>query len=473
MRKTRNGAATHASSGSACLDLFALIGSARSVQGQLLHLFDRAYREDVALALRILLWARDCRQGLGERTSFRHLLHWLERKHPATARALIASGKVPEVGRWDDLLGVATPELRSLVASHIGLALAGGQEGPPNRLAAKWMPRRGPVAAWLCKALRVREADWRKTLAQVSDTVEQRLARRRYQDIKYCTVPSVAAARYQRLFAAQDSGRYQSFLAEVAAGRQAMHAGVVFPHTVVRAAQHNDEAATLQWAALPRPAEGSMLVMADVSDSMRRRIGGSGDTQAIDVCIALGLLLAESAPEPFRNQVLTFDTLPRWHAVTGRTLGERATDLAQAAWGGSTDIQKAFGCIMDKAVAARAAGIKFEMPRTLVILSDMEFNIADHKGLTNHAAAARQFAAAGLPMPQLVFWNLAGRAGNVPVRATEQGTVLVSGYSPKIADLVLAGDTALLTPLALMQHAVMGPRYDIPGLTCNGGRHHG
>ncbi|GBG14335.1 uncharacterized protein NMK_1934 [Novimethylophilus kurashikiensis] len=437
-----------------------MIGAARRHPAQLIQLFERALREDQALALRILLWSRDARGGAGERDTFRNVLHWLERKRPELARKLIASWIIPEVGRWDDVLGVATPELRALVASQVALVLAGSMEASPDRLAAKWMPRSGPVAAWLCKALGISEAQWRKGLAKISDTVEQQMSAGKWSGIRYTAVPSVAATRYQKAFARHDK-RYATYIEDVTAGKATMHAGVVFPHDVVKASAVHDAAATAQWTQLPRPAiAGKALVLSDVSSSMIRRIGGN--TLAIEVSIALGLLLSEALPEPFKNKVLMFSAQPEFHTVKGNTLHERVTNLTSGMWSMSTNIQAAFDKILSM---AREAGAGFEMPEALIILSDMEFDEADAKGWTNFEVARRKFERAGFKMPLMVFWNLAGRAGNAPVRANTPGVVLLSGYSPRILDAVLAGNYEQLTPTILMRQAVYIARYDIPGLT--------
>lgn len=453
---TENGARTNKSSGKACLDLFAIIGAARRHPGQLVTLFTRAHLEDRALALRILLWARDARGGAGEREAFRNILHWLERHDSEAARLLVQSGKVPEMGRWDDLLGVATPAMRALVAEQVGEALKAG-----NRLAAKWMPRRGPVAAWLRKELGLTEGLWRKVLVSQSDTVKQVMARGDWTGIRYSAVPSVAAARYQGAFSRHDS-KYALYLEDVLEGRATMHAGAVFPHDVAKAALTNDAAATAQWSQLPRPAvQGKALVLCDVSGSMTStRISGS--TTPLDVAISLSLLLAESLPEPFRNRVLTFTDVPHFHEVRGETLLARYQSLLSADWGMTTNIQAAFDAVLAQAKKAESG---FAMPEALIVLSDMEFNVADRKGLTNHEAMKRKFEAAGIRMPTLVYWNLNGRAGNLPAKGQDAGVVLVSGFSPKIVETILAGDFQALTPEALMHAAVSVPRYAIPGLT--------
>ena len=65
---TENGALSHATTNSDCLDLFATIGALRSAKEQeIISRFQRAFAEDPDLAMKTLFFARDVRGGLGER----------------------------------------------------------------------------------------------------------------------------------------------------------------------------------------------------------------------------------------------------------------------------------------------------------------------------------------------------------------------------------------------------------------------
>lgn len=458
MRKTYNGAPALKRTNSPCVDLFSIIGSARRHPAQVIQLFERAYAVHPQRALRILLWARDARGGAGERTVFRNILHWLERRHPQVAEALVRSGAVQKFGRWDDLLHLQSRAVWPAVAEQVYVALAHN-----DRLAAKWMPRSGPVALKLRRGIGATEAEWRRGVVQLSDTVEQRMCRGDWDSIDFSKVPSVASARNQRAFRAHGESRYAAYLDAVAAGTAKMHAGAVFPHEIVKAAKVDDAAATVQWSQIPRLVlAGSALVLCDVSGSMGVQV--ARNTTAMDVCIALGLLLSQSLPEPFKNQVLTFCSTPSWHRIEGETLAARAESLRSAEWGTSTNIQAAFELILAKAVAARNEGVAFDMPKTFIVLSDMEFDVASRKK-PNHKMLAAKFAAAGIDMPTLVYWNLNGRAHNVPA-SNVPGVALVSGFSPRIAEIVLSGAAETITPESIMNEAVGRARYDLPGLTC-------
>ena len=84
---TENGAATHLTSESDCLDLFATIGALRHENdSEIVTRFVRAYSENRDIAMKLLFFARDIRGGLGERHVFKVILNWLANNEPETVR---------------------------------------------------------------------------------------------------------------------------------------------------------------------------------------------------------------------------------------------------------------------------------------------------------------------------------------------------------------------------------------------------
>lgn len=98
-----------------------------------------------------------------------------------------------------------------------------------------------------------------------------------------------------------------------------------------------------------------------------------------------------------------------------------------------------------------------DMPKTLIILSDMEFNaVASRWGsVFNHSAIKERYKAAGYEMPLLVYWNLRSSHDNVPIQKNEYG-LLVSGYSVSILNGLLKGIT---DPVAMVKSVLDSERY--------------
>ena len=98
-----------------------------------------------------------------------------------------------------------------------------------------------------------------------------------------------------------------------------------------------------------------------------------------------------------------------------------------------------------------------ELPETLYLISDMEFNACvRNASVSNFASAKRRFAECGYRLPQIVFWNVASRNSNQPVTKNEQGVALVSGCTPRLFSMVASGD---LSPYSVMMEIIESERY--------------
>ena len=110
-------------------------------------------------------------------------------------------------------------------------------------------------------------------------------------------------------------------------------------------------------------------------------------------------------------------------------------------------------------VAVKAKAPAEDMPKVLLILSDMQFNNCVEYDDSAMQMIRRKYADAGYTVPQIVFWNL-NASDNVPVKFDKKGTALVSGFSPAIMKSVLAADLEEFTPEAIMLKTIMSARYD-------------
>jgi hypothetical protein len=136
------------------------------------------------------------------------------------------------------------------------------------------------------------------------------------------------------------------------------------------------------------------------------------------------------------------------------SLSERMRQLSNASWGMTTNLQATFDLILMSAV--RESLPQSEMPTKLLIISDMEFDEAD-RNQTNLDNIRDKYSRSGYTMPQIVFWNVNGRIGNVPATVKDKGIGLVSGFSPSILKSILQGE--IYSPEQLMLDTVMVDRY--------------
>lgn len=471
MGRTANGMPTYQSSGNPVVDLFAAVGSGRGKD--LRSLFNAAYNMDREKALKILLWARDIRGGSGERQVVRDLLKDLEHNHPDDAEMLIPL--IPFFGRWDDLLVFQTVAMRQKAYSVISEALA---DPATSGLCAKWLPRKGALALELEEFLNMRPTArgfnyseknpypgklYRQTLTTLTNAVEQSMCAKEWNEIVFDHVPSLAAARYQKAFSRHCSERYKAYKTGLVKGTRKINASAVYPYDVIKSIDHGDpEVSKAQWEALPNfLGDQNILAMVDVSGSMKVTAGSSKVTN-LQIATSLGLYIADKAKGAFKDCFLTFSGTPVIEVLRGDIL-EKYRQMVRSHWTMNTNLMGAFMEILK--VAKKHKLDESVMPKILLIISDMEFDACTSgRDQRSMVSINEMYAKAGYEVPKIVFWNLNPRTGNNPVSYRENGTALVSGFSPAIMKSILAAAEIKdehFSPEAVMEQTIDNPRYDV------------
>lgn len=468
--RTENGMLARKSTSNSCVDLFFKIGASRGKN--ILPDFTAAYVQNADMATRIALWARDARGGSGERKIFRDILGSLVDSD--TDRAIAMMRKVPELGRWDDLLDskiLSNDATRAVAFGMIQEAILSG-----NGLCAKWMPRQGPVAVMLRNHFGWSPKRWRKTLVSLTKVVETKMCAKDWDNIDFNSVPSVASARYKKAFA-RHTPKYAEWANALVSKDPKVketvkvNAGAVYPYDVLKGMitsvgpysrpmpfdQSQLNHITAQWDALPNyVGDAAILPLVDVSGSMTTHIGSNANLTALEVAVSLGLYLADKNRGVFKDTFLTFSSSPELLHLEGNIV-QKIQQMASSTWEMSTDLHRALDRILQ---VAREGNVADEdMPKMLLILSDMQFNACvshDHSAIQ---MIRHKYENAGYTMPAIVFWNLNSK-DNVPVSANASGVALVSGFSPAIMKSVLSADTDKFTPEGIMEKTVMVDRYN-------------
>ena len=457
--RTANGMKARKTSASAILDYFGKAGSSR---GKALEKeFVAALADNQDLALRALLWTRDIRGGAGERKQFRDLLALMDANNPSIAGRIMH--KIPELGRWDDLFVYQDSINRRKAFAMIEEALKA-----KNGLAAKWMPRKGPIAVELTRFLGMSPKNYRKLLVGLTSVVESQMCAKEWNDINFSHVPSVASARYQKAFKRNASEHYAEYLRELQKAPEdrkdpkvKINASAVYPYDVVKSVvKGNAAVANEQWKALPNYIGNARIMpMVDVSGSMGSIRYSSGTVQPIDVAISLGLYLSEKNTSDFKDMFLTFSGKPKLEILKG-TLSQRVTQLARAHWDMNTNLHAAFNELLKVAVKGNVPAE--DMPEMLLILSDMQFDSCTRFDDSAQKMIKRKYEAAGYEVPKIVFWNLSMYGGdNTPVRYDDKGVCHISGFSPAIMKAVLSvKELEDFTPYNVMCKTLLSERYD-------------
>lgn len=467
---TENEAVTNITTGSDCLDLFATIGALRSeTDTEVITRFDRAWAENPDLAVKTLFFARDIRGGLGERKVFRTILSHMADYVPESLQKNLWA--VPEFGRWDDLLALLDSTMRQDAITYIKKQLdtdikALDGEGTVSLL-GKWLPsvnahnadtvRYGKLIA---KALGMSDADYRRMLTKLRDRiaiVENSLREKDYT-FDYEKQPSKAMMKYRKAFVRNDGERYKDFLGRVAKGEAKLHTGALMPYDIIRpilsGSMNKDERQSLDvtWNAQEDFArEENALAVIDGSGSMY----GYGSPKPAEVALSQGIYFAERSNGAFANHFITFSNKPRLVEIKGKDIFEKVQYCKSFNEVANTDIKKVFELILTTVVKHRVP--QSELPSTLYIISDMEFDsCAENADSTNFEYAKKAFADHGYKLPTVVFWNVQSRNEQQPVTLNEQGVVLVSGASPRVFSMISSGN---LSPMAFMLDTLNKERY--------------
>lgn len=471
---TENGAATYATTGSDCLDLFATIGALRRESDEeIITRFLRAYAENADSAMKLLFFARDIRGGLGERRVFRTSFTWLAFNKPESVRRNLRY--VAEFGRWDDLLALmGTPcegDMLQLLKEQFDTDLAALKANKPVSLLGKWLPSVNASntqavrhAKRIAKAFGLKEADYRKALSALRKDLrilENNLREKDYS-FDYEKQPSRAMFKYRMAFLRNDGNRYLDFLSRTQTGEATLHADNVAPYELVERcldfyslqelSPQEEAAINATWNALPNfCGEENTLAVVDTSSSM---YGWSGP-KPISVALALGLFFAEHNRGAFAGHFMEFSHRPELIQLKGETFIDRLRYAASFCEIADTNLEAVFDQLLAAAVKHQVP--QEELPTRLIIISDMEFNCCmEDASAVNFQHAKEKFAAHGYQLPGVVFWNVASRNRQQPVTQNEEGVALISGATPRLFEMVASGT---LEPSIFMQEILQSQRY--------------
>ena len=458
--RTANGMKTRKSTANAVVDLFYNVGASRGKN--IVPQFTSAFAEDKSLALRVAAWVRDARGGAGERQVFRDILKYLEKNDTEACKALLT--KVPELGRWDDIFVFETKEMKTVAYTMLGDALR-----ERNGLAAKWTPRKGPIALEVREFFGMSPKFYRKSLVEMTKVVESQMCAKEWDEINFSHVPSVASARYKKAFN-RNTEKYGEYVAALVKGDNPevkVNASVAYPYDVLKGRINSYgvsfdktelDLIQKQWEALPNYlGDANILPLVDVSGSMTCSAGKNAKLSCLEVAVSLGLYLADKNKGKFKDTFLTFSGKPELLHLKGN-INQKIDQMVKSTWAMDTNLVAAFKKILD--VATEGNVPQEEMPAMLLILSDMQFNQCVEFDDTALQAIERNYQTAGYEMPKVVFWNL-NASGNAPVKFDESGTALVSGFSPAIVKPLLSGDMDSFTPEAVMLKTIMDDRYAV------------
>ena len=420
----------------------------------------------------------------GERRFFRTVINWLANENKeAVIRNLEA---IPEMGRWDDLYSLigTSCEKEALNFMLYQITLDAASKTPS--LLAKWLKSENTSSAESRRlATKTREyfgltpREYRKMLSSLRtkiNVLEKLMSQNRWDEIEFDKIPSKAGLIYKNVFATKDvtKARYAAFMANK---ETKVNASVLNPVDIAKQIFSSNYASKVDrlawdkyWANLKDYYNGREergIAVVDVSGSMYGT--------PLYAAVSMGAYIAERGKGPFQNHFITFSDKPELVEFNGIDLYDKFRRAETANWQGSTNVEAVFDLLLDTAKKNHVT--QEEMPETLYILSDMEFNSCmtdstvtyDYWGrprrkiLENSAEVntliekkAKEWKAAGYKVPNVVFWNLDARQDNIP--AIGEGFFYVSGNSMNVIESILSR-TPPKTAYQLMMDVLTRDRY--------------
>ena len=492
---TENGAVGYRTTGKELLDLNFAVASLRHMSDEeVVNRFRKAFYENQVLAMKWLFYARDARQGLGERRLFRVVLADLVRNNPEMVIPVI--NLIPEYGRYDDLWcllddNAAATVIYKIVDDQLSSDWENMHKGKPISLLAKWMPsinasspKTKEYGKKLCKALGMPESQYRKALSKFRkylDVVEVKMSKKEWSDIKYEAVPSRANLIYNGAFLRNDEERRRDYLGKLEKGETKINASTLFPHDIVhKYGRTYSKDATIEalWKALPDTVKGcgNTIVVADGSGSMTSCVDSKSSVTALEVANALAIYFAEHSSGQFKDKYITFSENPQFVDFSNcKSLLDKLQMARHYNEVANTNIEKVFDLILTTAVNNRMS--QEDLPANILIISDMEFDACATSGepqvrrsywgnyydsarkaptQTLFNTIAQRYAEAGYKLPRMVFWNVNSRTGTIPVKENDLGVALVSGFSVNVVKMVMSGK---LDPFECLLETLNSERY--------------
>lgn len=462
--RTENGAVALNTTGDARLDLFSTIGALRQAdEKRVQDLFAKAYAQNKIFATKIVFYARDIREGLGERKTFRTLLKYMAERYPESLRPNL--DLIGVFGRYDDLYElIGTPLEEAMWAAmkkQFEEDLKNLHDGKAISLLAKWI-KTADASSSATRKLGILTAhklgypvyNFKRIVRNMRKQigiVESLMSAGKWDEIKYPEVPSRAMMIYRNAFMKHDADRFGEFINKAEKGEEKINSSTLFPYDIVEKVLYgrNSRVLEAQWKALPNYVEEgtNALVMADVSGSMYGR--------PMATSIGLAIYFAERNVGAYHNLFMTFSGNPQVVVLGGVTLEQKIYDVSRSNWGMNTDLEAAFEKVLK--IAEKNNIPHQDMPKAIIVISDMEIDRCGNREWSFYDKMENKFRKAGYQIPNIIFWNVNSRHDVFHADSKRKGVQLASGQSVTVFKQIL--QNLGYDPVEAMDNTINSERY--------------
>jgi len=532
---SENGALEYGTTGSSLVDFNARATEFRNAdETVIIDAAVRAYAENPVNFVKLMFQTGDIRGGKGERHAFNTCMDWLVVAHPMVAVEILAL--IPDYTRWDYLVRQTVAGNKEISECATALVVeqlkkdldtarnASGGENVSISLLAKWMPSLQTkkasdkkIVRHLLRSLRMQEREYRKALSVLREhlnVIEKAMSEKDYDSIDMEKLSSKQQLRYANFFKRVMAERRHEYIQAVLRGEKKMNTSVLNPLEILheytrggRGVTYNEDYEAL-WSLIPDKTSGNgkTLVIRDGSGSMTSPIGQGSSATMLEAATAMAVYCADHMTGPFKDTFITFSSRPEIVNLSScNTFADKLNLLYRYNDCSNTDLEATFDLILNTAIKGGLS--QGEIPSYLMILSDMEFDVArGARGYfdwntrkfvggsdrdTLFATIRNKWNDAGYEIPTLVFWQLNGARTIYPEIDSKNGIIFLSGFSTNELELVMAGqyesveeveeevqvidevtgetktvvkthtEKVILTPMQQLELKLSNPRYDV------------
>lgn len=428
------------------------------------------FQIDPNLTVKLIFYIRDIRSGAGERKIFRLAIKELSK----LTNIIHLIKFIPEYGRYDDLLCLLDDDIDNYTKDKVYAYIASKfisdltlyYQNKPVSLLAKWLPSENgsniqnrKYARKIMKKIGYTPKEYRHILSKLRKhigIIETKITQGIF-NFDYSQVPSCAMFKYRDLFIKKDKERFEEYLLEVQKGKKEIKATNLYPHEIVHKVRNlsynsSDEeilSLDLLWNNLKDiPLPEKTICMPDFSSSMY----DDYLTSPINISCGLAIYTAERNKGIWKNKFISFSEKPNLVDISNCKNIKEKINFALKEDALDTNLDKAFELILN--IYKNKKLNKEDIPTTLLIISDMQFNDCCEENKSTYDKYKRIFEENNLQIPKIIFWNVDSKV-NIPTM-NEQGVLLISGYSTNVLKFF---DTAY-TPLDLMLDILLDKRYE-------------
>ena len=382
---------------------------------------------------------------------------------------------IADFGRYDDLIyGTIDTPIENIALDMVAAQLKLDIECKTPSLLAKWVPSCNASSKItistgnkIRKHMNLTHKEYRKMLSNLRtkiNIVEKLMSENRWNEIEFDKLPSLAGIKYKNAFARRDviKKKYEVFAKDK---NTTVNAKTLYPYDVVRQITgkldyrnkfFGDETErnmiNKYWENIPDFLKGSdenVICVVDTSGSMT--CGGYG-TRPIDVAISLGIYAAQRNTGAFANHYISFSSRPQFIECEGVDFCDMVARIYSTNLCENTNLDAVFDLLFN-AVTEQGANKK-DLPSRIVVISDMQIDSMAAPGWrdensfrawtaenakTNMESIREKWAAAGLELPKLYYWNV--NAQNPVILDSGDDVTFVSGCSPVLFEGVCRGVT--------------------------------